>query len=1082
MLKNWYGDYMKKTQLKDSLRNISRQKVSFLSIVIIAAMAVMAYTGLNFASEAISGNASRFYDSVKFRDVEIVSSLLVSEEDLKALKEIDGVENAELVWQSSGTLKKGNEDISVSVVSLTKEVNVPSLVSGRLPKSADECLIDFELAGKNDIREGDKITIKDAAYLKGEEFKVCGLSMNADHAVNMMAMPGARYVTVLPDAFDRESLDGCGMKAVAGFKDVIGTNRFGADYKAYTEGVLDKIEALADTQTDRRTDAIMDKYNAQIADGEEQLKEAKTQLDAAKAELDAGKAELDAREQEYADGGKLLSEKEKEISDAEKKLAEARAQLTEGYRSIDDAKNTVRENVKDAIRKGLGQEYVDAVKWGSPTDTFDVDDPNLTATRLYLLQHHYIDLNEPMLGHISFVLSSLLQQGITEEQILAAAEKVYGVIEIFPEEGIIQAVARKITETYNNFDNKYEQFAGAARLWDEKHAEYLAALAQLKDGKAQWNAGRTEYRNARAALDYGWSKYNDGLAQYEAGLNEYNLGLAELEKAKARLSGVDPCQWVVLGPGGNGSYGMIDSSVKNISDMGITFALIFILVGALVIYATIGRIVDEQRKLVGATKALGLYRREIFQKYLMFGVGGTIIGMILGVVGGYFLIQPILTVTYGRFYNFECSHKAFILLMSLIVIVCGIILATVAVWSACSVLLRSSAMNLMQDKAPGTSKKSGKASSKSLYTRLILLNMLTDKKRVAVTIVSIAGCCALLVGGFTMRIAIVQAIDRQFTEITHYDSITIFSDDAAEKQLPVTQTRLESAGADTFALMTADMPFVAAGSIKPGLIYCGDLDAIQSFFAAADGTSGEKIDADAEGIWVFSGLLDKVDFKAGDTFIVYDRNMQPHSAKVAGTFKNYFGREILMNEKTYESIFGEIPQKNTLLTINKNATAESVKRILSSTDGVESTAYSLETHDEYRNLASALDLIALLMVVIAGVMAYFIILNLVTMHVNQKRRELTIMRVNGFTVKEAVGYILRETVVSNIAGIILGLGAGMLLGYRVIMLLEGVGTHYIHEPRPTAMLLAILITIIFSVLVNFLALRKVKYLKLTDIA
>ena len=189
-----------------------------------------------------------------------------------------------------------------------------------------------------------------------------------------------------------------------------------------------------------------------------------------------------------------------------------------------------------------------------------------------------------------------------------------------------------------------------------------------------------------------------------------------------------------------------------------------------------------------------------------------------------------------------------------------------------------------------------------------------------------------------------------------------------------------------------------------------------------------------------------------------------------------------MNEKTYESIFGEVPENNTLLTINKNATAEGVKKILSSTEGVESAAYSLETHDEYRNLASALDLIALLMVVIAGVMAYFIILNLVTMHVNQKRRELTIMRVNGFTVKEAIGYILRETVVSNIAGIILGLGAGMLLGYRVIILLQGVGTHYVLEPRPMALLLAILITIVFSAMVNFLALRKVKYLKLTDIA
>ena len=43
---------MKKTQLKDALRNITTQRVSFLSVVVIAMLAVMTYLGIAYAADA----------------------------------------------------------------------------------------------------------------------------------------------------------------------------------------------------------------------------------------------------------------------------------------------------------------------------------------------------------------------------------------------------------------------------------------------------------------------------------------------------------------------------------------------------------------------------------------------------------------------------------------------------------------------------------------------------------------------------------------------------------------------------------------------------------------------------------------------------------------------------------------------------------------------------------------------------------------------------------------------------------------------------------------------------------------------
>lgn len=82
---------MKNTQFRDSIRNIMKQFVSYLSIVIIAFLAVMAYLGINYAAQSIAHNTSDFYNSNNFRDSEIISTLLLTEDDLDAIRSVDGV-------------------------------------------------------------------------------------------------------------------------------------------------------------------------------------------------------------------------------------------------------------------------------------------------------------------------------------------------------------------------------------------------------------------------------------------------------------------------------------------------------------------------------------------------------------------------------------------------------------------------------------------------------------------------------------------------------------------------------------------------------------------------------------------------------------------------------------------------------------------------------------------------------------------------------------------------------------------------------------------------------------------------------
>lgn len=89
---------------------------------------------------------------------------------------------------------------------------------------------------------------------------------------------------------------------------------------------------------------------------------------------------------------------------------------------------------------------------------------------------------------------------------------------------------------------------------------------------------------------------------------------------------------------------------------------------------------------------------------------------------------------------------------------------------------------------------------------------------------------------------------------------------------------------------------------------------------------------------------------------------------------------------------------------------------------------------------------------------------------------------NGFTVRAVNLYVLREMIASIALGIVLSLGAGSMLGCRITRLMEHVSLRFMRGILWEAWLYAALITAAYAEVINLAALRKVKYLKLSDVA
>ena len=164
------------------------------------------------------------------------------------------------------------------------------------------------------------------------------------------------------------------------------------------------------------------------------------------------------------------------------------------------------------------------------------------------------------------------------------------------------------------------------------------------------------------------------------------------------------------------------------------------MVGALVIYATLGKTIDEQRTQVGTTKALGFFNSEIMAKYMVFALSASLIGVIVGLLLSYFVLLRYTLSSQTSYFHLGELKPCFEAVPVIIVAAASLVLTVAAVYLACHRLVKQPARVLMQESAPPASKKkNAKASAGSLYSKLILRNMVSDPKRVMVTIASIAG-------------------------------------------------------------------------------------------------------------------------------------------------------------------------------------------------------------------------------------------------------------------------------------------------------------------------------------------------------
>ena len=137
--------------------------------------------------------------------------------------------------------------------------------------------------------------------------------------------------------------------------------------------------------------------------------------------------------------------------------------------------------------------------------------------------------------------------------------------------------------------------------------------------------------------------------------------------------------------------------------------------------------------------------------------------------------------------------------------------------------------------------------------------------------------------------------------------------------------------------------------------------------------------------------------------------------------------------------------------------------------------------DQFSDMQGSFDSVVYMLTGLAIFMSIFVLANLTNIFVSRRRKEMIIMRVNGFSTRQCIGYLIRETVITAAAGFVIAVILCGLISRMMVGVLETSITMLDRRFQPVSWLIAIALETVFAFCIDFFVFRKARKLKVTDI-
>ena len=354
---------IKKSLLKNNLKSIYKTRRRFISILVMAFLGVGFFAGLVATSPDMLDSLDKYADSSNLYDINIISTLGLTDDDITALQALDRVENAYGIQTKDSISKIDDKESICKVIEYNENVNTPVIVAGRNIENENECLIDPAIVrtgegseryiGKKIVLENNDLDSDDKPIFTKKEFEIVGIAETPIYISSERGNTNIGNGTVSFYIFTKNVIN---MDYYTGVyvttKDAKETVTNSDEYLSIINSVTSEIEAIKETRENARYQFLVDEATAKVNDAQKEFDDKKQDVE---AELQDAENQIKNAENQITSSERKIQNGEKElntqIEQANAQFASAKAQLENAEKQLEAA--PLEDAVKEAQKAEL---------------------------------------------------------------------------------------------------------------------------------------------------------------------------------------------------------------------------------------------------------------------------------------------------------------------------------------------------------------------------------------------------------------------------------------------------------------------------------------------------------------------------------------------------------------------------------------------------------------------------------------------------------------------------------------------------------------------------------------------------------
>ena len=583
--------------------------------------------------------------------------------------------------------------------------------------------------------------------------------------------------------------------------------------------------------------------------------------------------------------------------------------------------------------------------------------------------------------------------------------------------------------------------------------------------------------------------YNEQIEKLNKAQKEIDDNKKQLNVGKASLNEESYPRFSVENIRGLKNYAQFIDSAGSLTFVANVFSIFLFVVSILVSLTTLTRMIDENRINIGTLKSLGYSNYQISKKYYVYGIFSTLIGTILGVIGAYLVIVPIVYNSYARFFTFNLPEIVYTpgIIVAAFIISLGCI--SLAIYIPLRKNLKEKSAYLLRPKAPKSGSRIFLERIPFIWSRLSFLrkvtfrNIFRYKIRMLMTIFGVVGCLALMFIGFGIRYGVIDISNEQFKVINKVDIAATYNpyiDDVSIEKLQNELKNNNSVNNSTKVNMQLATFESNNEILDSAQLITVDKEDYKNYIKLKD-SNAKDINIASNSAVVSEKLAYLHKLKIGDNFNVIVNNKE-YTLIVGEINKNYFGHTIYINKEYYESVFKKKYKDNTFLiqTTGGKKTVESVVSNLNDNSDIVNISDNSKIQEILDNFIKGIDIIVAVMVICSVTLALVVLYNLINVNVSERIRELSTIKVLGFYPSEVTIYVFREIFYLTGVGIVIGSYLGYKMYLKIILELAGRDMMFSSSVPLVVYLLASGITVLITIVVMIVMHKKLKKVNMVE--